>query len=248
MDQHHLESIRQAEIDLVKQWFRPGIRVLEIGGGNGFQAAVIASWGCQVTSIDVGQVSSDRAAHYLVQHYDGKMLPFSDHSFDAVFSSNVLEHIPHLQLMLNEIMRVLKRDGIVVHILPSSSWRFWTSLSFYMHLIRVIVGVAAPALQSQRAPLTGEPLAKRGWGALARRALFDGPHGEFPSALHELHTFSKFWWIRMFRKNGFEVKHCCGNGLFYTGYAILSGTPLRWRRWAARCLGSAATIYVLRER
>lgn len=248
MDQHHLETIRRAEIDLVKQWFRPGIRVLEIGGGNGFQAAILASWGCLVTSIDIGDSSVSRGQHYPVLEYDGKTIPFPDHSFDAVFSSNVLEHIPHTQLMLKEIKRKLKRGGIVVHILPSSTWRFWTSLSFYLHLIRRIVGVVAPADQSQCASPVGEPLVKRGWGSLARRALFDGPHGEFPSALHELYTFSQFWWIRMFRKNGFEVKHCCGNGLFYTGYAILPGRPLRWRRWAARCLGSAANIYILCER
>lgn len=65
--------------------------------------------------------------------YDGKRIPFRDNAFDLVFSSNVLEHIPHIVAFQAEIRRVLKKEGCVIHILPSGSWRAWTNVS---HVLR----------------------------------------------------------------------------------------------------------------
>ena len=48
-----LEKLRGAELEVIKRWFRPGMKVLEIGGGSGFQASVVASWGYQLMSIDL---------------------------------------------------------------------------------------------------------------------------------------------------------------------------------------------------
>jgi len=56
-------------------------------------------------------------------------IPFEDHAFDIVFSSNVLEHIPHVVEFQKEIQRVLKPDGIAIHVLPSSSWRVWSNMT-----------------------------------------------------------------------------------------------------------------------
>ncbi len=52
--------------------------------------------------------------------YDGKTLPFESRSFDTVISITVLEHTPDPQLVLNEIGRVVKEDGIVVVVAPFS--------------------------------------------------------------------------------------------------------------------------------
>jgi SAM-dependent methyltransferase len=67
-----------------------------------------------------------------VTDYDGRQIPFEDGTFDVVFSSNVLEHVPHVVEFQKEIHRVLKPDGVVVHVLPSSSWRVWTSMTHLM--------------------------------------------------------------------------------------------------------------------
>ena len=65
--------------------------------------------------------------------YDGYTLPFGDREFEIVYSSNLLEHVPHLVDFQREIHRVLRPGGCVVHVLPSSSWRFWTNVT---HVIR----------------------------------------------------------------------------------------------------------------
>ncbi len=246
MDQRHLESLRGAEIDLVKHWFRPGMHVLEIGGGNGFQAGILSSWGCEVRSIDLHESVSAQTQHFPVQVYDGRHIPFPDHSFDAVFSSNVLEHISHLPVILDEIKRVVKTDGVIVHVLPSSAWRFWTSVSHYGHILKRAFGLLLPVQTDSSAPAL-QTLAKgRGWKALLKRAMFDGPHGEYPNALYELYAFSQTRWLRVFREHGFQMIRCSSSGLFYTGYVIFPRLSLATRRVLSHFLGSSSRIYVMR--
>jgi SAM-dependent methyltransferase len=50
--------------------------------------------------------------------YDGKRIPFSDASFDCVFSSEVFEHVFNLPQVLDEINRVLKPGGLVLATCP----------------------------------------------------------------------------------------------------------------------------------
>ncbi len=47
-------------------------------------------------------------------YYDGKRLPFEDASFDTVLNVKVLEHTPHPGLLVNEMSRVLKQDGVLL--------------------------------------------------------------------------------------------------------------------------------------
>jgi len=244
MDQQHLESLRKAEVDLVKPWFRPGMHVLEVGGGNGFQASILASWGCHVTSIDLPDRSA-AATYYSVEPYDGQRFPFPDHAFDVVFSSNVLEHVTHLSVILKEIARVTKSDGVVVHILPSSAWRFWTSLTHYVHLAKLVgrrffrQGAGSNGSYSQVAS------SKRDWGVLIKRVFLDGPHGAYPNEFYELYAFSRSRWLDVFAAQGFEITSCFRNGLFYTGYAIFPRLSMSRRRDVSRFLGSATWIYVM---
>ena len=43
--------------------------------------------------------------------YDGKVIPFEDKHFDAVFSTEVFEHVFNLEAILRELNRVLKPQG-----------------------------------------------------------------------------------------------------------------------------------------
>ena len=244
MDEHHLELLRRAEVEMVKSWFQSGMRVLEIGGGTGFQAAIIASWGCEVTSIDIDGPTPGKTLQYPVQRYDGKSLPFPNHRFDIVFSSNVLEHVQDVGRLLSESRRVLSEQGMAIHILPSPYLRIWTSLAHYVYVALRVVGKARP-LSSGMVPSLAEKAQQKGIWYVVSRGLVAGPHGEYPSAVHELYAFSQRRWIRMFRENGFEMIHCSGNGLFYTGYGVLPRLSLTFRRLMGRVLGSSARIYVM---
>lgn len=51
-------------------------------------------------------------------YWDGETLPFKNESFDCVFSTEVLEHVPDTWSFLKEIFRVLKSNGIFFFTTP----------------------------------------------------------------------------------------------------------------------------------
>ncbi len=57
-------------------------------------------------------------------------LPFSDETFDFIYSSNVLEHIPQTEVIwvMNELWRVTKFGGTMHHIVPRAG-----SEAYYMN-------------------------------------------------------------------------------------------------------------------
>lgn len=57
----------------------------------------------------------DVKADYL---WNGIKMPFEDESFEVVFSTEVLEHVPNPEDYLNEVKRVLKPDGIFFFTVP----------------------------------------------------------------------------------------------------------------------------------
>src|SRR5262249_22644967 len=58
--------------------------------------------------------SAQSDAHKPDAIYNGDRLPYDDESFDTVLSIQVLEHTPRPQALLNEMSRVLKRDGTLI--------------------------------------------------------------------------------------------------------------------------------------
>jgi len=125
----HLEAIRLEELDIAHDYLPSEGRLLEIGAGTGWQAQALQDRGYDVSAIDIASSNLREERIWLVTDYDGMKIPFDDNTFDIVFSSNVLEHIPHIFEFQKEIQRVLKPEGIAIHILPSSSWRLWSNMT-----------------------------------------------------------------------------------------------------------------------
>ena len=128
----HLESIRRFELESSLLCFPEGGKVLEIGSGTGWQAKALQENGFDVDAIDLDTSRYKENRIYPVVDYDGHNIPFSDDTFDVVFSSNVMEHIPHLSEFQAEIHRVLKSDGVAIHVVPSSSWRIWSNNTCFL--------------------------------------------------------------------------------------------------------------------
>ncbi|MGH7944156.1 MAG: class I SAM-dependent methyltransferase [Opitutaceae bacterium] len=243
-----LERLRRFELDCVREWFPHGARVLEIGSGSGFQASIIAGWGCEVSAFDVRERPLPPREYFPVEEYDGRHVPFASDTFDVVFSSNVLEHIGDLRGSLAQLCRVLKHDGRGVHILPTPAWRGWTSVAHYARIPELVLrcprepGANATAVASNAAAA-----APRSLGEVVRRNLRPGPHGEYPSAFSEFWYFSRKRWLEVFAASGFEVERDYPTGLFYTGYSLLPWLPLESRVTLAKVLGSSCRVFVMRK-
>ncbi len=99
-----------------------GKRLLEIGCGLGTDLLQFARAGAEVTGVDLTPASIElvkkRFALYglnvKAQVADAEHLPFSDSSFDVVYSFGVLHHTPNTQQAIDEIYRVLKPGGRII--------------------------------------------------------------------------------------------------------------------------------------
>lgn len=244
-----LIDLRRTEFLSIQSFFQSGIRVLEIGGGTGYQARLIAATGASVESIDVAAPPPEVERFFPVHMYDGKKLPFPDGCFDVVFSSNVLEHIPDLETTLSEIQRVMKPDGRTIHILPTPAWRIWTSLSHYLYIVKRLLDlIGRQESSSKSAANEADKLirARGKWGAF-KRVLSPGAHGEYPSAISELWYFRRRRWLRLFEQVGFERVEDRPCGIFYTGYSVFPAISIKRRRKLACILGSATRVFILRK-
>ena len=132
----HLQAIRVFELNVSTDYFPTKGKVLEIGAGSGWQARELERKGYEVHAIDLG--SSDYKQHQVwpVVDYDGHHIPFDNDYFDVVFSSNTLEHIPHIREFQKEIMRILKQDGRAIHLMPSGSWCVWSIVTRFLKYLK----------------------------------------------------------------------------------------------------------------
>jgi ubiquinone/menaquinone biosynthesis C-methylase UbiE len=135
----HLESIRTFELNLVLKLLPRDGKILEIGAGTGWQAQALENRGYVVSAIDLASSNYAKDRMWPITEYDGKIIPFVDHTFDIIFSSNTLVMIPGVVEFQKEIMRVLKPGGFVLHALPSSSWRFWSNITYFLKRWRIPV-------------------------------------------------------------------------------------------------------------
>lgn len=244
-----LHRIRDHELDTVARHLLPGARILELGGGTGYQAKQLVARGFSVVSVDVATSIYRQQRVYPVLEYDGRTLPFSDGVFDVVFSSNVLEHIRDLDRIHREIVRVLKPDGSCVHVMPSPTWRLWTSVTNYLEFVRGLARTMRAVFPCGRAGAQRISLwkgCKRVAGLVWTHAIPER-HGETGNAFTELWTFSRRAWVGHFLRNRFEVVAVQPMELFYTGYNILGPRwSLAGRQRTARLLGSASVLYRLK--
>jgi ubiquinone/menaquinone biosynthesis C-methylase UbiE len=105
---------------------RPNSSVLEVGCGSGGYALHVAEKvGCHLIGLDI-HAAGVRNANQLAlargldsrAHFEqcdvSKNLPFGDQTFDAVFSNDVLCHLPGRPEVLRKMFRVLKPGGRIL--------------------------------------------------------------------------------------------------------------------------------------
>jgi SAM-dependent methyltransferase len=253
-----LETIRVLELekalDFIKKEKPDSSTLLEIGAGSGWQSKKLSENGFSVEAIDLE--SSEYADHrvWQVKDYDGRHIPYPDEYFDVVFSSNVLEHIPRITDFQKEIQRVLKPDGIALHILPSGSWRFWSNFTYYPFGVglafKIIFSKIFPEKRAEDLPVaakTVESSAKPPVGLKRMlRGLIPQRHGEAGNTLSEIYYFSKSRWVKLFRNTGWKIKKYSTNNLFYTGYSMFgSAISTKARESLSRLAGSSCHIFLL---
>jgi SAM-dependent methyltransferase len=244
----HLERLRRAELEQVIGWFAPGQHVVELGAGSGYQASLLARRGCNVTALDISTRPHESASHYPVRDYDGHRIPLPDASVDVIFSSHVLEHVDEIETLFAEMQRVMKHDAIAVHILPSATWRIWTSLAHFPFIAKTL-GFGSGGDSLVNVTNIRDATNRHGVVRAIRKSLVHPfvAHGSGGNAAAEVQSFRESEWIDQFSRNGFEIIDASPTKVFYTGYGLLPTMALARRRALASLLGSASHAFVLRK-
>ena len=114
-----------------------GKRILEIGAGVGLALTVAnLRYGAEAFGIEPAEteyagtlaLAGDILEYHglprnSVQGGVGEKLPYPDNTFDAVISSNVIEHVQNPEQVIDESLRILKPGGILQFIIPNyGSW------------------------------------------------------------------------------------------------------------------------------
>jgi SAM-dependent methyltransferase len=249
----HLEQIRTVELTEVIRYLPPGQEILEIGAGSGWQSKILTDNGFKVSAIDIQASYYESQRIWPVTIYDGRDIPFANGSFDIVFSSNVLEHVAHIEAFQQEIQRVLKPNGHAIHLIPTPSWRFWTTLALYPHIVKKSAFKAREQLVKQKS--TGLDATFRFFFYTIRLTIasfinrpLPQTHGVRGNVFSEFYYFSKLYWIKMFENNGWIIEKVSPNRLFYTGYGVFgSMIGASARQILSMFLGCACSIYILRS-
>jgi 2-polyprenyl-3-methyl-5-hydroxy-6-metoxy-1,4-benzoquinol methylase len=102
----------------------PGMRVLDVGCGEGVFAAELARAGAQVVGIDAAEepLRRARARHpeLDLRLVDGEgEWPLPDAGFDAVWAGEVIEHVADTAAWLSEVRRVLRSGGALLLSTPA---------------------------------------------------------------------------------------------------------------------------------
>lgn len=236
--QMHLHGLRRRELEQAFSGVPPGAfeRALELGAGDGFQSVLLLRYVRMLISTDLNAErlrALTSAANYVICDAEMVESTFRDGSFDLVFSSNLLEHLPDLARALEGMRRVLRDDGVAVHVMPN---RFWKLCQLCLYNPNRAVWLAERVLSSDRRRDALEVIARRfgcgpsrGGGrvnnnlklrsAWRRLPLLPEPHGVAEAHLEEFLRFGRNAWIRAFEAAGFRIVRVMG-GPVASGYGF----------------------------
>ena len=100
-----------------REYFRPGMRVLEIGPDS-FPSTYQTVVGDSTLTWDTLDICSDsRLTYTAASEY---RFPIPDGSYDIVLSGQVIEHVRKIWVWIKEVTRVCKVGGVVVTVNPVS--------------------------------------------------------------------------------------------------------------------------------
>ena len=96
-------------------------RVLDVGCGQmPFRGLLPAS--SDYTGIDIHEAGSfGMPRNPSIIEFNGRIIPFPDNTFDAILSTEVLEHAEHPEGLIAEMLRVLRPNGRIVLTVPFSA-------------------------------------------------------------------------------------------------------------------------------
>lgn len=128
---HQLKIVADAGVTL-----RTGMRILDLGCGEGNTVRALRDAGFDALGCDVTLYPTPKARELIdaglikAIPMDPYGLPFGDAEFDLILSSEVLEHVMNYDSFVAESHRVLRPEGLSLHIFPGR----WTPVEMHTYV------------------------------------------------------------------------------------------------------------------
>ncbi len=117
------DNVRQADLDLINHLVHEAniveaSCVLDIGCGTGNYADLLQKTShAHVFGVEPSEGMMAKArqknAHLVIKQADAEHLPFDANTFDFIYMTDVIHHIPHIDIMFSEVCRVLNANAKV---------------------------------------------------------------------------------------------------------------------------------------
>lgn len=124
-------------------------RILDVGCGTGATVVDLKKMfgrSVEIVGIDVVHLQIELAKEKIkkygvwaeVEHYNGEQLPFSNQTFDAIYTADVLGHVKDVPNWLTELNRVLRPGGVLAMFSESKLGKHaWLRNYFLKHGLNV---------------------------------------------------------------------------------------------------------------
>ena len=107
-------------IDICDIGENKGLILIEPGVGRGEHLRIFKDKGFNVKGIDISERSVEMSPDLDIDlmDSDGVTWPYSDNTFDIVYSKSFIEHLQYPDIYLKEAYRVLKPGGKIINLTP----------------------------------------------------------------------------------------------------------------------------------
>ncbi len=217
-----IRRIRQEEFPIIEKALdgRRFKHALEIGCGDGTQSLMLMRICDELVSTDIDSrdIPPERLAKLNFKAVDASDLPFPDKHFDLIFSSNVLEHIDSIDNAVDEMSRVLKDDGIIIHVLPNATWKYLQLILWIPFRFKVLFAWIAGRKQDAEAPVREFGSQKDGKQTKSSK-WFPPIHGVAKSHFEEIKLFRVSRWKNLFERRNLKIEKSFGL-LLYSAWNV----------------------------
>jgi len=247
----YLHTFRKRETDFVFDKFRDSKfkHALELGAGDGYQSKLISAYCEKLISTDLNgdMLPPEDSEKITYQVLDAEKTNeiFADDTFDLIYSSNLLEHLPNIDSAIVNMREILKPDGHMIHVIPSPGWKFFSMLLYLPSIVFFLVESKVLRRKQQTSKnykgnnLKVETKHKFRWINL----FVPKPHGVSKTNIKEFKAFSKNVWETRFKSAGLMVEEI-KSGPVSSGY----GFGLERSRRILEKLGvTTEYIYILKN-
>ena len=139
---------------------------------------------------------------------DANILPYKSQTFDLIYSSNLLEHLLNPNIALNEMHRVLKNDGIMIHIIPNRFWKLSHLFLFYPNqlllLLRKLIGTKY-SIKTDKNINNWSHIKKGTQKNKIYNKIWPKVHGEYKNHISEFTGMGYKNWNNYFSKSSFKI-------------------------------------------